>query len=133
MEVLLDPRATGSLVRGMVSLDTPSLVTATPASVRVEYSITSGRTVVSRRCRLLWAGRGQDGLRMEPAEVRVLVEVPEALADNADYLGKLEARVVPPVLQAEQSSEAVIDYRLPEGMILLKPAPQKVKVSRKAE
>lgn len=131
VEILLDPKSTGSIVKTTTTLDTPSLVSATPSQVRVEYMITSGRTVVSRRCRLLWAGSGQEDLRMEPDKIHVLVEVPEALAGNADYLSKLEARVMPPSLQVGQSTVATIKYSLPDGMILLNPAPKTVKVTRR--
>ena len=49
LTIMLDPKAAGTTVHQTIALDTPSLVTATPSSVRVQYTITSGRTVVSRR------------------------------------------------------------------------------------
>ena len=129
VEITLDPKASDTRVQTSVILDTPSLVTASPTTVQVGYSITSGRTVVSRRCRVAWAG-SSEGLRLEPQEVRILVEVPEALARSADYLDKLKVLVTPPRLEPGQSRSVPIDYRLPDGMSLLQPAPTSVMVSR---
>ena len=144
LTIMLDPKAAGTTVHQTITLDTPSLVTANPPSVRVQYTITSGRTVVSRRCKVELAG--ENGLNkedyalveelrrqytVEPEEVTVLVEVPEALAKSARYLGQLEVSVTPPALEPEQSKKVELRFRLPEGMTLLNPATEEVTVSRK--
>ena len=50
--IRLDPKASGTTVRQTLLLDTPSLVNAVPSAVQVQYTITSGRSVLSRRCKL---------------------------------------------------------------------------------
>lgn len=114
-----------------VTLDTPSLVTATPSSVRVQYTITSGRTVVSRRCKVELSAENRRFYDVQPEEINVLVEVPEALAKNARYLGQLEVSVMPPALEPGQNAKVELRFRLPEGMTLLNPATEEVTVSRK--
>ncbi|MDY3809760.1 YbbR-like domain-containing protein [Desulfovibrio sp. PG-178-WT-4] len=131
LTIMLDPKAAGTTVHQTIALDTPSLVTATPSSVRVQYTITSGRTVVSRRCKVELAGENRRQYTVEPEEVTVLVEVPEALAKSARYLGQLEVSVTPPSLEPGQSEKAELRFRLPEGMTLLNPATEEVTVFRK--
>ena len=131
LTIMLDPKAAGTTVHQTITLDTPSLVTANPPSVRVQYTITSGRTVVSRRCKVELAGENRRQYTVEPEEVTVLVEVPEALAKSARYLGQLEVSVTPPALEPEQSKKVELRFRLPEGMTLLNPATEEVTVSRK--
>ncbi|MGE9984417.1 CdaR family protein [Desulfovibrio sp. SGI.169] len=131
LTIMLDPKAAGATVHQTITLDTPSLVTANPSSVRVQYTITSGRTVVSRRCRVELAGENRRQYTVEPEEVTVLVEVPEALATSARYLGQLEVSVTPPSLEPGQSKQTELRFRLPEGMTLLNPAIEEVTVFRK--
>lgn len=131
LTIMIDPTAAGTTVHQTVVLDTPSLVTATPSSVKVQYTITSGRTVVSRQCTVEPAVDGRRLYVVEPAEVTVLVEVPDALAKNARYLGQIEVSVVPPDLEPGMSAKAALRYRLPEGMTLLNPPLEEVNVTRK--
>ena len=131
LTIMLDPKAAGATVHQTITLDTPSLVTANPSSVRVQYTITSGRTVVSQRCRVELAGENRRQYTVEPEEVTVLVEVPEALATSARYLGQLEVSVTPPSLEPGQSKQTELRFRLPEGMTLLNPAIEEVTVFRK--
>lgn len=131
LTIMLDPKAAGTTVHQTVTLDTPSLVTATPSSVRVQYTITSGRTVVSRRCKVELSAENRRFYDVEPDEITVLVEVPEALAKNARYLAQLEVSVMPPALEPGQNAKVELRFRLPEGMTLLNPATEEVTVSRK--
>ena len=66
LTIMLDPKAAGTTVHQIITLDTPSLVTANPPSVRVQYTITSGRTVVSRRCKVELAGENRRQYTVEP-------------------------------------------------------------------
>lgn len=131
LTIMLDPKAAGTTVHQTITLDTPSLVTASPSSVRVQYTITSGRTVVSRRCNVELAGENRRQYTVQPEEVTVLVEVPEALSASARYLGQIEVSVTPPSLEPGQSKKAELRFRLPEGMTLLNPATEEVTVFRK--
>lgn len=131
LTIMLDPKAAGATVHQIVTLDTPSLVTATPSSVRVQYTITSGRTVVSRRCKVELSVENRRLYAVTPDEITVLAEVPEALAKNARYLSRLEVSVVPPALEPGQNAKVELRFRLPEGMTLLNSATEEVTVSRK--
>lgn len=130
LTIMLDSKAAGTTVQQSVILDTPSLVTASPPSVRVRYTITSGRTVVSRRCRITVAGDAAHHYVITPPELTVLAEVPEALAKSASYLGQLEVSVLPPAMDVDESKQVKPRFRLPEGMTLLNPTTEDVTVTR---
>ena len=112
-------------------LDTPSLVTSNPASVKVQYTITSGRTVVSRRCKISVEAQNASQFTVKPSHVEVMVEVPEALARNSSYLKRLEVMVVPPALEPGQKGTAEPRIQLPEGMTILNPSFDSVTITRK--
>lgn len=130
LTITLDPKAAGTTVQKSVTLDTPSLVTANPPSVRVRYTITSGRTVVSRRCQVVIGGDMLHLYDVAPKEITVLVEVPDALAKNASYLGQMEVSVAPPDLGVGESGKFPVRFRLPEGMSLLNPVNEEVTITR---
>lgn len=130
LTIMLDPKAAGTTVQQNITLDTPSLVTASPPSVRVRYTITSGRTLVSRRCHITAESDAQHHYTITPAELTVLVEVPEALAESANYLQQLEVSVLPPAMEIGESKKITPRFRLPEGMTLLNPTIDDVMVTR---
>lgn len=131
LTIRLDPKDAGNTVQQNITLDTPGMVTATPPSVKVQYTITSGRTVVSRRCKVdVQGGRGRR-YSIDPPEVTVMVEVPEALAKNGRYLGEMDVSLVAPELSPGESTTAPLHFKLPEGMTLLKPTTEEVTISRK--
>lgn len=130
LTIMLDPKAAGTTVHQTIPLDTPGMVTANPSSVRVQYTITSGRTVVSRRCRIEISGENRRAYTVTPDEVTVMVEVPEALAKSSKYLGQLEVSVTPPDLDPGKSKDVELRFRLPEGMTLLNPVTEAATVTR---
>lgn len=129
--ITLDPNAAGTTVRQNLPLDTPGLVNAMPASVEVQYTITSGRTVVTRQVRVEVEAQNANNYAVEPETLELLVEVPEALAKNSSYLRKLGVIVVPPPMEVGQSRQVDPRIRLPEGMTLLNPSVNPVTISRK--
>lgn len=130
LPIMLDPKAAGTTVQQTITLDTPSLVTATPPSVRVRYTITSGRSVVSHHCDIGVDSDADHHYTVTPAGITVLVEVPEALAKNAKYLQGLRVSVLPPVMEVGESKQVKLRFRLPEGMTLLNPTTDDVRVTR---
>lgn len=124
-----DPKAAGSTMQQVVTLDTPGLVTPIPPTVKVQYSITSGRAEVTRSCKVEVLAENRQ-FTVTPAEVSVHIEVPEALVKNAQYLKQLEATVSPPDMAEGESRKVEIRFRLPEGMTLLNPGTE-VTISRK--
>ena len=123
--IRLDPKAAGTTVEQTLLLDTPSLVTSNPASVKVQYTITSGRTVISVEA------QNASQFTVEPSHVEVMVEVPDALARNSSYLKRLEVMVVPPALEPGQKGTAEPRIQLPEGMTILNPSFDSVTITRK--
>ncbi len=130
LTILLDPRAAGTTVKQNLTLETPSLVTAQPPTVRVGYTITSGRTVITRKCNIRVAGDADHNYEVSPSTITVMVEVPEALAKSSAYLNQLEVSVVPPPMDGGESRPVKPRFRLPEGMTLLNPSGEDVIVKR---
>lgn len=130
LTIPLDPKAAGTTVQKSMPLDTPSLVTASPASVMVRYTITSGRTVISRHCQVKVGHDSTHHYTVEPKEVSALVEVPEALAKSSTYLNGLEVNAVPPPLEPGESKKVKIKFSLPEGMTLLNSSIDEVTITR---
>lgn len=131
LPILLDPKAAGQTVNQTMPLDTPSLVTSVPSSVKVQYTITSGRAVISRRCHVMVSSNTPEDYTVEPQELQLLIEVPEALARSNGYLAKLLASVTPPALKNGESTAVQVHYRLPEGMTIVPPVIEEVTVSRR--
>ncbi|MBO4301417.1 MAG: YbbR-like domain-containing protein [Desulfovibrio sp.] len=127
--IMLDPKAAGTTVHRTIALDTPSLVTPSPASVKVQYTITSGRTVLTRRCKVMFVGGARRQYTVHPSEIDVLVEVPEALARNSRYLKEMEVSVAVPDIGPGESAKLPLHFRLPEGMTLLNPLSEEVTVT----
>ncbi|GHU95118.1 hypothetical protein AGMMS49974_05890 [Deltaproteobacteria bacterium] len=131
LTIMLDPQATGDTVSKNIVLDTPSLVTAVPSSVQVRYTITSGRTVLLRQCKVNLFTENSQLYDISPTVITVLVEVPEALSKNTSYLGQLDVNVVPPSIEPGQKAKADLRFRLPAGMTLLNPPAEQVMIVRK--
>lgn len=127
--IMLDPKAAGTTVHRTIALDTPSLVTPSPASVRVQYTITSGRTVLTRRCKVIVLGDQRRKYTVEPSELDVQVEVPDALAKSQRYLNEMEISVAVPDIGPGESARVPLHFRLPEGMTLLNPLAEEVTVT----
>ncbi|MDD7477557.1 MAG: CdaR family protein [Desulfovibrio sp.] len=130
LPIQLDPKSAGKRISQTMPLDTPSLVTSTPGQVNVQYTITSGRSVITRRCRVGVQAGNPDQYVTEPPEIKILVEVPEALAGSASYLSNLQASVIPPDLPPGGKATAQISYRLPEGMTIVPPVISEIVVRR---
>lgn len=130
LTIPLDPKAAGTTVQQTMPLDTPSLVTSSPSSVRVRYTITSGRAVLSRHCKIAVAHDSTHNYSIEPKEVNLLVEVPEALAKSTSYLNGLEVSAVPPPMEIGESRKVKVRVRLPEGMTLLNSSNEEATVTR---
>lgn len=133
LTIPLDPRAAGTTVQQTMPLVTPSLVTCSPSSVLVRYTITSGRASVTRKVKISVAEDSNHHYRLEPAELTLKVEVPEALAKSSTYLNELTASVTPPSMQPGESRRVRLHLRLPEGMTLVQPVNEDIVVKRLTE
>ncbi len=126
----IDARASGSAVEQTLPLDSPSLVTLTPNNVRVNYTVTSKRVSVDHRYTVEVSSDTPDDFVVTPERVTLAVEVPENLANNKGYLNGLRLSVIPPVdLNEGDSVELPVHYRTPDGMVVLKPLLETVRVS----
>lgn len=126
----VDPKAADTAVQQTMPLDTPSLVTSVPSSVRVGYKVTSRRTVIARVCNLKVPEVAAHHYRVVPEKLNVLVEVPEALAHASSYLNQLEAVVVPTTLKHGESRKIKVQFKLPDGMTLIEPINKEVTITR---
>ncbi|MBQ9453583.1 MAG: YbbR-like domain-containing protein [Desulfovibrio sp.] len=133
LTIMLDPKAAGTTVQSTIALDTPSLVTPSPASVKVQYTITSGRTVLTRRCKVEFVGGPRRQYTVDPQEIDVLIEVPEALAKNSRYLKEMVVSVAVPDIRPGERAQLPLHFRLPEGMTLLNPLAEEVTVTHKKQ
>lgn len=130
LTIPVDPKAAGTVVQQTFPLDTPSLVTATPSAVRVRYTITSGRTVVTHQCRIRIEEDSVHTYTLTPRDVIVTVELPEALAKSRTYLNSLVASITPPPMEAGESRRVKIRFKMPEGMSMLRADTDEVIVER---
>lgn len=130
LTIPVDPKSAGTTVQQTLALDTPSLVTSNPSTVRVRYTITSGRTVITHKCRIQIEEDSTHKYTLAPKEVLATIEVPEALAKSASYLSQLTASVTPPPMEPGESRIVRIRFKMPEGMTLLRSEADDITVSR---
>lgn len=129
--VRIDPGVTGRFDYGNVSPQLPKLVTSTPMTVGVEYNITSGRVIKTRKYFVRLEALNTEEYTVYPDVLPVIVEVPAAVANSKSYMDQLDVYVLPAPLEPGQSVETMVRYRAPEGMIVQGPAVQKVLVRRR--
>ncbi len=133
VSIYLDPEKAGQAIRQDIPLEVPPLVLARPASIRVDYTITSGRKTLSRTFPIRLEGVKSELYSIAPEKVTVELEVPEALAEDRKYLNSLEVFVLPPPLDAGKDVFVPLHFRAPEGMRVLEPGARSVQVQRKDE
>lgn len=128
-----DAKSVGIQQNKTITLDTPGLVTSIPSAVDVRYTITSGRTVLTRICKITVAGAISHIYETDPKELTVRVEVPDAMVKDAAYLNQLEATVVPPDMTNGQTLKLKPRFRMPEGMSFATQPDKEVTVTRIAK
>lgn len=130
LPVQLDATAATGDYSLVLPLDTPSLVSANPPSVRVSYAITSTRKQVTLERPITIDAPNKKNYTATPAKLLLYVEVPEALVRNSVYLNKATVNVTPPPLEAEESATAPARFDLPEGMSLVAPQSADITVTK---
>lgn len=128
--IKLDPTAPAGEYNLTLPLDTPSLVSAHPPTVRVSYSITSTRKQLTLERPITIDAANKKNYNASPASLLLYVEVPEALARNSVYLNKATVNVTPPPLEAGESATAPVRFDLPEGMSLVAPQAADITVTK---
>ncbi len=119
LPVIVDPKAAGMSVDQTLPLDSPGLVSVNPRTVRVTYTITSGRVEVTRNYKVQITSERPSRYTVEPAEIPLTVEVPEALVKSTSYLTSLKVNASPPVdLEPGVPAEVELHYMIPDGMIV---------------
>lgn len=127
-----DSRAAGQTFTQTMPLDTPNLVTSTPASVRVQYTITSGRAILDRTIHLAISSHTPSDYVVEPSQVALQIEVPEALAKSSSYVSRLVVSVTPPPdMKPGETRDVAIQFRTPEGMTVIASSVSEVSLTRK--
>ncbi len=130
LTIHLDPKAADLIVDETKILDTPSLVTASPPSVRVGFRITSGREVIPRITSINLSGQNASNYKIEPSEMTLLVEVPKLMAKDESYLKKIKLYAQIPDLASGESQPVKVRADLPEGMTLAHPINEDVIIKR---
>lgn len=130
LPIHLDSQSSGTEVDTNMTLDTPSLVTASPASVRVSYIISNGRTVIARKTPIKIKGDTTSSYAVKPENLHLLIEVPEALAKNEKFLNLLELSVDKPKIDVNESANVKLRIHLPHGMNLTNSVEEEVMVTR---
>lgn len=125
-----DSQSAGNIIEQVIPLTTPSMVVASPSSVRVHYRITSGRTVISRKCIIKISGDDNHEYSISPTHITLLVEVPEALAKNSKYLDQLQATVIVPPMEVGEEKKVKLRINLPDGMKQTNPGIDTVTITR---
>lgn len=130
LPIHIDSNAQDRRVDATMTLNTPSLVTSNPPSVRVTYNISSGREVIPHICQITLEGSKSKDFRVEPEELSLLVEVPKKYTKDEKFLGKIKLLVSIPTLEQDQSKAMPVHVELPDGVILVKPINEEVIVSK---
>jgi hypothetical protein len=128
----VDPEVAETTLTQHATLSLPQFVTSRPARVRVAYTVTSARVTLERTFPIRLEAVEKDGYTLEEAELTVSLEVPESLAKSPTYLRRLDVYVLPPQIERGQSASALVQFRAPEGMVVLGPLKHVVRVSRPA-
>lgn len=133
--VQIDPGTGPGEGARQVKLNTPGLVTATPSTVTMQYVVLSRRVRVERRVRLTLEADAPRNYAARPEFLDISVEVPENLARNEDYLGRIRAVASAPhsLLERRREEDAAgpeertarVQPRIstPEGMTVIAPSP----------
>ncbi|MEG2173606.1 MAG: CdaR family protein [Desulfovibrionaceae bacterium] len=131
LNIPLDPNAIAGIHSQMFALDLPSLVTATPGAVKVEYTITSGRKEVVLQREVIVDAPDRRNYTVSPSSLTMHVEIPEALYKNTNYLNKARLSVTPPTMQGGAKELVPIHVELPDGMRAVEPVQATVTVTKR--
>lgn len=130
LPVQLDPTAAAGEYSLPLPLDTPSLVSANPPTVRVSYAVTSTRKQITLERPVSIDAPSKKNYTATPAKLLLFVEVPEALVRNSVYLNQATINVAPPPLEVGESATAPAHFDLPEGMSLVAPQGADITVTK---
>ncbi|MDE5831880.1 MAG: YbbR-like domain-containing protein [Desulfovibrio sp.] len=125
-----DPKITGQVQTLEPTLDTDNFVTADPSRVKVQFIITSERVAVTRDVPVTIAGDLQDHYEINPAFIKLVIEVPEALSKDVKYIQQCRATVAPPPMEEGKEKTLPITIVTPEGMKILSPPPKNALVTK---
>lgn len=128
----VDSRSSGTKIQQSLPLDAPGLVTVTPSSVNVSYTITSKRVLLDHKYPLSITSEAPEKYVVTPNETMLTIEVPEALAKNSAYLNQLKISVIPPAdLDDNETEEVPVHLRIPDGMTVMQPHLEQVTIRLK--
>lgn len=130
LNIPLDPNAAAGIHSQMFALDLPSLVTAVPGAVKVEYTITSGRKEMLLQRDVVVDAADRRNYTVTPSTLSIRVEIPETLYKNTSYLNKVRLTVTPPTMKAGSTERVSIHVDLPDGMRAVEPVQATVSVTK---
>ncbi len=131
IRVRMDPKAQPGTYTQTQLLDIlQPLVTATPSSVSVTYTVLSERKGVELNEKIRIESTQPLNYKIDPENLQINVEVPESLINNTVYLAGIKLSVTPPLLEIGESTAVPLNVTLPEGITLIKTLPKVVTVKR---
>lgn len=130
LTIPVDASAAPGQITQTLPLDVPVQVSATPSTVRVSYSVVSGRIEMRLERLVGMAALDKRAYVVTPHSFTLYVEVPEALAKSSTYMDKARLTVAPPTMEPGEHVSVPLRVDLPEGMTLLEALPVEVTVTR---
>lgn len=114
-----------------LSIDTPNLVTATPAAISASYKVSRNTVTLSRRCRLRVEANNASEFVIDPEYLNLQLKVPKNQENDPALLDKISCSVAPGKLAPGQSRIVNANVHEPKGIQISIPQ-NRVKITRRA-
>lgn len=132
VSVRLDAKDTAKTsITTELSIDTPKLVTATPAIISVSYKVSHNLVTVPRRCRLRIEANNASDYVIEPEYLNLHIKMQKNQENDTTWLDRISCTVAPGKLGPGQSKIVNAKVNEPRGMQFSIQS-DKVKVTRRA-
>ncbi len=105
-------------------------ISVIPTSVEVSYTVASERKSLELSRLIRIEAQEKLNYTVEPKEVNLTVELPQALLKNSSYLAQAYVSVTPPLLEVGQEAQVPLRIILANGMTIVKAPPENVTVTR---
>ncbi len=131
LTVRINPKAEAGPYSQVEPLDfSKSNVSVAPAQVTVSYTVLSERRQIKIIKNIKILAQKVKDYSIEPKQIEMSVQVPEALENNSGYLHSVELSVTPPLLDVGEGALVPLRVILPEGMTLVENLPEVITLRR---
>lgn len=111
--------ATPGMKHAQALVITPELAESDPPEVAVSYRVALPRKEITLRREVKVEPAGRKGIQTNPSRVTLLVDVPEAMANDTALLGRVEAWALVPEEASPGTHRVPVQVRLPDGAKLV--------------